>query len=158
MECSNSECSNPSLDTIVCSICCLSRYCSEFCLKQDLDLNHSKHCQPHTYSLNSFDLSANQNFNMLGRGSYGEVTLVQTHQGEKFALKSISKSEVEIKIPLKLLYREISVHRSLSHKNIIKLHDHLENKDNIYLVLEYAERGNLFNYVKRKRKLSEREA
>ncbi|CAG9318062.1 unnamed protein product [Blepharisma stoltei] len=158
MECCNPECSNLSSDTIVCRNCCMTRYCSEECLKIDWELNHSKHCQPHVYSLEDLQIVSNHNSSKLGRGSYGEVRLIFTKKGEKLALKSISKNLIETKIPLKILYREISVHRSLCHRNIIKLYDHLEDSSNIYLVLEYAEHGNLFTHIKRKKKLTEPEA
>jgi len=110
------------------------------------------------YSLEDLQIVSNHSSSKLGRGSYGEVRLIFTKKGEKLALKSISKNLIETKIPLKILYREISVHRSLCHRNIIKLYDHLEDPSSIYLVLEYAEHGNLFTHIKRKRKLTELEA
>jgi serine/threonine protein kinase len=54
--------------------------------------------------------------------------------------------------------REILLHRELDHPNIIKLHGHLEDTENVYLVLELADRGSLFHEIRRLRKLGEDKA
>jgi aurora kinase A len=41
--------------------------------------------------------------------------------------------------------REIKIQRRLDHPNIIKLYWYFEDKENVYLILEYAERGSLFH-------------
>jgi len=46
----------------------------------------------------------------------------------------------------------------MNHPNIIKLHYYFEDKESVYLVLEYAENGNLFYHLRSKGKFSEREA
>lgn len=56
------------------------------------------------------------------------------------------------------LKREISIQRSISHPNIVKLQNYFEDKENVYLVLEYAENGSLFHYLRKKNKLPEQEA
>ena len=50
------------------------------------------------------------------------------------------------------------MHKSLTHPNIAKLYDHLEDRNNIYLVLEYVEKGSLYELLKKKVNLSEIEA
>jgi len=59
---------------------------------------------------------------------------------------------------LELLKREIRIHRKLDHPHVIKLQYYFEDKENVYLVLEYAENGNLFFYLRKKRKFTEKEA
>ena len=49
-------------------------------------------------------------------------------------------------IELKLIEREIKLHLELDHPHIIKLWDILYEKDKIFMVMEYAEQGNLFSY------------
>ena len=56
------------------------------------------------------------------------------------------------------LIREIKIHKKLDHPYIIKLHYFFEDKDNAYLIMDYAENSNLFFYVRRKKKLTEKEA
>jgi serine/threonine protein kinase len=57
-----------------------------------------------------------------------------------------------------LLKREIFIQRKLKHQNILQMKDCFEDENNIYLVLEYAECGSLFEYIQKKDTLGEREA
>lgn len=59
---------------------------------------------------------------------------------------------------LDIIRREIKLHSKLNHKNIIKFHGHFQEQNNIVLVLEYAETGNLYQYLKKKKRLEESEA
>ena len=56
------------------------------------------------------------------------------------------------------LKREIKIQKKLNHPHIIRLLYSFEDKENVYLVLEYAENGNLFYYLRKKKQLTEREA
>jgi len=56
------------------------------------------------------------------------------------------------------LKNEIKIQKQLDHPHIVKLHHYFQDKENVYLVLEYAENNNLFFYLRKKKKLSEREA
>lgn len=47
--------------------------------------------------------------------------------------------------------REINVHCQLTHPNIIQLHAAFKEGENVVLVQEYAEGGDLFNYMKKRR-------
>lgn len=37
---------------------------------------------------------------------------------------------------------------SLDHPNILKLHSHFEDEDYVYLILDYVEKGNLYDVIK----------
>ena len=54
--------------------------------------------------------------------------------------------------------KEIDIHERLIHPNIIRLYGSIEDESNIYLVLEFAENGTLFEYSRNKGKLSEKES
>ena len=54
--------------------------------------------------------------------------------------------------------REIKIQKKLDHPHIVKLYHAFEDSENVYLILEYAPNGNLFFYLKRKKKLDERES
>ena len=54
--------------------------------------------------------------------------------------------------------REVEIHKRLDHENIIRLYTALEDEHCIYLVLEYAQKGNLFFLIRNKKSLSEDEA
>ena len=49
------------------------------------------------------------------------------------------------------LKREIKIQKKLDHPHILKLFTYFEDKTNVYLVLEYAENGALFTYLKKKK-------
>ena len=57
-----------------------------------------------------------------------------------------------------ILNREIEIHKKLDHPHIIKLLTSFEDEQNVYIVLEYAHNGSLFNYLQRKKNITEKEA
>ena len=157
MDCWNLLCPLKAKDTIVCQKCYMRSYCSEDCRKQDWSNLHLNQCKNHCISLS--DLIPVSNSRLLGKGTYGEVQLVRHKVTNQFiAMKKIKKLTRDRKVPIKLLYREISVQVKLSNPNITRLYDHYETSDDVYLFLEYIDGGNLFSQVKKKIKFPEREA
>ena len=59
---------------------------------------------------------------------------------------------------VKYLKYEVKIQKKLDHPHIIKLYNFFEDTSNAYLILEYAKNGSLFDYLKKKKKLSESEA
>ena len=89
--------------------------------------------------------------NYLGKGSYGCVRLVRDKQTDvKYALKILSKESIFESKTQDVLKREVKIQKKLDHPHICKLHHCFEDKDNVYLVLEYAENGSLFHYLQRR--------
>lgn len=56
------------------------------------------------------------------------------------------------------LLREIAIMKLLNHDNIVQLYDVWENHNELYLIMEYVEGGELFHYVEECRGLKEPEA
>ena len=85
----------------------------------------------------------------LGSGTTCKVKLAQNiHNGEYYAIKIVKKAHFAEKPNLETkIYREISLMRMADHPHIIKLHDVLESSRHIYIVLEYAPNGELFDYL-----------
>jgi 5'-AMP-activated protein kinase catalytic alpha subunit len=54
--------------------------------------------------------------------------------------------------------REIKILKRIKHPNIIHLYEIIESKTAIYLIMEYAAGGELFNYIVDKTRLPEPEA
>jgi serine/threonine protein kinase len=83
----------------------------------------------------------------LGKGAYGEVEMaVHRKTGTKLAIKKIDKRSIANKKIKSILMREVEIHKQL------------KDEEYVYLVLEYAEKGNLFYFIRdAKRKLSEEE-
>jgi serine/threonine-protein kinase HSL1 (negative regulator of Swe1 kinase) len=55
------------------------------------------------------------------------------------------------------LEREIAVMKLLEHENIVRLYDVWENSNELYLIMEYVEGGELFHYVEQRKGLPEDE-
>ena len=45
--------------------------------------------------------------------------------------------------------KEIDLHKSLNHENIIRLYDNFEDETHSFLILEYAEKGDLFEFLRK---------
>ncbi|CDW83301.1 myosin light chain kinase [Stylonychia lemnae] len=93
---------------------------------------------------------------VLGKGKFGQVRLaVHKKTGTKVAVKVIQKKGMQMH-ELELQKREIEVLKICQHPNIIRLLDVYENSENIYIVIEYMEGGDLFTYLeKREFKITE---
>ncbi len=59
---------------------------------------------------------------------------------------------------MKRIKREIKIHKQLKHPNIAQLYEIVETEDFLYLILEYWNGGELFDYIVSKKKLDEKEA
>lgn len=95
---------------------------------------------------------------VIGIGSYSKVLLVKNKKnGKLFAMKVLKKSflkkkkqEFHIKSERKILVKI---------KNdpfIIKLYNSFQTKKKVYFILEYCKGGELFNYLQKKGKFSEK--
>ena len=92
----------------------------------------------------------------LGDGSYGYVYIATHNQTNvKRAIKQIPKYKVTNSVRLQT---EINIMKTADHPHIVKLYEVFEDARNIYLVLELCEGGELFDYIVKKKKLTEREA
>ncbi|KAG1051209.1 hypothetical protein G6F43_006565 [Rhizopus delemar] len=98
----------------------------------------------------------------LGKGSSGCVKLgIHKMTGEKVAIKIIPKSRlIDNDYTQKAVKREIAIMKLIKHPNIISLIDVIDLSDssNLYLIMEYVQGGELFEYLVSQGKLSEREA
>ncbi|KAI8138547.1 kinase-like domain-containing protein [Fennellomyces sp. T-0311] len=98
----------------------------------------------------------------LGKGSSGRVKLgIHKVSGEKVAIKIISKSHLKANASVeRAVKREIAVMKLIHHPNIMTLLDVIDLSDspNLYLILEYVQGGELFEYLVSKGRLAEPEA
>lgn len=85
----------------------------------------------------------------IGTGTTGKVKLAQrVNTNEYVAIKVVKKEKVEVGYDIEQkVHREIALMRLFDHPHILKLIEVLESKRHIFLVLEYAEKGELFDYL-----------
>ena len=95
----------------------------------------------------------------LGSGTFGIVRLA-THiiTGEKVAVKILDKYKILKEADKRRLEREIKILKILRHNNIVHLYNVIQTSSTIYLVMEYVDGKELFEYIVHKRRLSELEA
>ena len=97
---------------------------------------------------------------VLGEGAFGKVkkaTHIYTNQ--TVAIKILNKQKIiEDDDDKKRVEEEIKILKKLKHKNIIQLYEIMENNKYIYLVMEYCENKELFDYIVKRQNLSELEA
>ncbi|KAI9053466.1 hypothetical protein LZ554_002424 [Drepanopeziza brunnea f. sp. 'monogermtubi'] len=95
----------------------------------------------------------------LGKGHFAEVFLcVEKSTGTRFAVKIFTKQRgVEERSKTEGLQQEIAILMGVSHPNLLCLKDTFDEPNAVYLVLELAAEGELFNWIVMKQKLTEEE-
>lgn len=97
--------------------------------------------------------------NDLGEGTFGSVKLgKQIQTGKQVAIKILEKSRIKDKTDIERVVREIKILNEIDHPNFVQLYEIIENTERIYLIMEYASGGELFDYIVSKDKLTEKEA
>ena len=96
----------------------------------------------------------------LGSGGFGKVVL-GTHipTGEKVAIKIMDKEQIlSDDLNKERVLNEISILKIVRHNNIIKLYEVMETPQKIYLVMEYCDSGEMFDYIVSKQHLTEEQS
>lgn len=96
----------------------------------------------------------------LGKGHFATVYLaVEKCTGMKFAVKKFEKTTGPgEKSKVEGLQQEIAVLMGVSHPNVLCLKTTFDEDDGVYIILELAAEGELFNWIVMKSKLSESES
>ena len=113
------------------------------------------------YDLNNFIPVVEFNSpKIIGIGSYGKVYLYKNITDKKlYAIKHLDKMILCKSIhTIKRIYDEINIQSRIHHQNIVRLLNVKENDKSIYLIMEYANTGSLFKYIRDKQCLSEEES
>lgn len=111
---------------------------------------------PQTRESNGFDQEY-RILSQLGKGHFATVYLcVERSSGTQYAVKKFERRrKANPASQTDGLNQEIGVLRSVSHPNVLCLRDTFDEDDGVYLVLQLAPEGELFNYIVMNQKLSE---
>lgn len=94
----------------------------------------------------------------IGKGNFAKVKLARhMPTGVEVAIKIIDKTQLNPG-SLQKLFREVRIMKDLNHPNIVKLYEVIETKTTLYLVIEYASGGEVFDYLVAHGRMKEREA
>ena len=126
----------------------LSNYIKDYCMQNN---NY-----PQT-NLNFYRIGK-----VIGQGGFAKVNLgLNVLTGRVVAIKSFNKNKKTKygdKINMDKILYEINLMKKLNHQNITKILETFENEQFYFIIMEYINGGNLFSYVKKRRKLSEKVA
>ncbi|XP_060730527.1 serine/threonine-protein kinase MARK2 isoform X5 [Tachysurus vachellii] len=94
----------------------------------------------------------------IGKGNFAKVKLAKHILTEKeVAVKIIDKTQLNSS-SLQKLFREVRIMKLLNHPNIVKLFEVIETEKTLYLVMEYASGGEVFDYLVAHGRMKEKEA
>ncbi|KAI4888374.1 hypothetical protein NFI96_010907 [Prochilodus magdalenae] len=86
----------------------------------------------------------------LGKGKFGNVYLAREKKVKVIvALKVLFKSQMEKEGVEHQLRREIEIHSHLKHPNILRFYNYFHDSTRVFLILEYAPRGEMYKELQR---------
>ncbi|KAI1808403.1 Pkinase-domain-containing protein [Daldinia bambusicola] len=92
----------------------------------------------------------------LGKGKFGRVYLARERtSGYICALKVLHKKELEQGRVEKQVRREIEIQSNLRHPNILQLFGHFHDSKRVFLILEFAGKGELYKHLRREQRFPE---
>lgn len=113
-----------------------------FILSPTVELGFEREC-------NKYDF-INENKKPIGKGAFGEVWKV-THENSKkvYCVKILSKRDIFEQKLINQINKEISIMYNINHPYSVKLVNHFEDNEKLYLIMELAPNGNLYNLIQK---------
>ncbi|XP_063692229.1 serine/threonine-protein kinase MARK2-like isoform X15 [Bolinopsis microptera] len=94
----------------------------------------------------------------IGKGNFAKVKLARhLPTGREVAVKVIDKTQMN-QTSIQKLNREMKIMKRLNHPNIVRLYEVIETEKTLYLVMEYASGGEVFDYLVAHGRMKEKEA
>ena len=107
--------------------------------------------QPKNFHLGMFEIGK-----PLGKGKFGRVYLAKERStGFVCALKVLHKSELQQGKVEKQVRREIEIHSHLRHPNILRFYGHFHDSKRVFLIIEFAGKGELYKHLRKENKFPE---
>ncbi|XP_013394429.1 testis-specific serine/threonine-protein kinase 1 [Lingula anatina] len=95
----------------------------------------------------------------IGNGLFSKIKLAYCEKtNKKVAIKIIYKNKLRPEVQDEYLDAEVAIMQNLEHPGMIELYEAAESVNNLYLVMELAENGDLLDYILKHGYLSEEEA
>lgn len=95
----------------------------------------------------------------IGHGSFAKVDLaVHLLLSIHVAIKIIDRKKANFQKHFNKFLDEIEIYRELNHRHVIKLFEVLRSERNLFLIMEYAPRGDLYTILNTRLKFTEAEA
>ena len=77
---------------------------------------------------------------------------------EKVAIKILEKDKIKEQADVTRVMREIQILKIVRHPNIVQLYEIIETSRQLFLIMEYAPGGELFDYIVKKKRVQDKEA
>ncbi|PFH53350.1 hypothetical protein AMATHDRAFT_73526 [Amanita thiersii Skay4041] len=118
-----------------------------------LDSSTAPRSATREWSLHEFDIGR-----PLGKGKFGRVYMVRTKCEPKYiiALKTLFKHELVGHKVEKQIRREIEIQQHLRHPNVLRLYGYFHDSTRIFLMLEFAGKGELYKQLSKYGSFSEK--
>ena len=92
----------------------------------------------------------------IGQGTFGKVKLgTHTLSSEKVAIKVLQKSKIKEVADVERVSREIAILKKVNHDQVIRLFEVIDTPQAIYLIMEFCEGGELFDYIVKHTRIKE---
>jgi len=94
----------------------------------------------------------------IGKGNFAKVKLAKhIPTGREVAIKVIDKGALT-QTTLNKVFREVKIMKSLQHPNICRLYEVIEENNKLYLIMEYASGGEVFDFLVAHGRMKEKDA
>ena len=95
----------------------------------------------------------------IGQGTFGVVvSAIHIKTNEKVAIKILEKEKIIEKANINRIRKEIDILKQLRHNNIVQLYNVIDTLTHIYLIMEYVNGIELFDYIVKNKRVNEYES
>ena len=93
----------------------------------------------------------------LGKGTFGKVKIAynKDNKKEKYACKILLKSNIKDEDDSIRCKREMDILKRMHHVNVVRTYEIVSTDTTYYIFMDFCAKGELFNYIVKKRHLSE---
>ncbi|KAG6004240.1 Serine/threonine-protein kinase ark1 [Claviceps maximensis] len=112
---------------------------------------HHQPSVPKQFHLGMFEIGR-----PLGKGKFGRVYLARERtSGFICALKVLHKNELQTGGVERQVRREIEIQSNLRHPNVLQMFGHFHDNKRVFLILEFAGKGELYKHLRRENRFPE---